>query len=194
MQPDDSSSERTFHKGVHGDYHWLTVTGDVYMGTLLGLRPEAVLNRYLAVTSRDSGVRTLSEGDTATGWDLRGDIAYSPLITSVDSLEFQRDGLEFPGYDEWYVFETPRGIGRVFRGNYFEFQPGRGEILVFVNSPAFVLNDPEPYMPGILDIFWNQLKMIQPETFIADGGECLTLVSKKQGLLDNFQQRLSALA
>jgi hypothetical protein len=59
-----------------------------------------VLNRYLAVTSRDSGVRTLLDGEAEMGWELRGDVAYSPLIESVGSLKFQRDGLEFPGYDE----------------------------------------------------------------------------------------------
>ncbi len=120
----------------------------------------------------------LSDEETELGWELRGDVAYSPIIESTDSLKFQRDGLEFPGYDEWYVFETRRNLGRVYQGNYFEFQPARGEILVFVNSPAFVLHDPEPYMPGILDIFWNQLEIIEPETFIADGQDCLTLVSR----------------
>ena len=191
MPAEESSNERFYRKGLHAPYHWLTVTGNVYIGTLLRLCPEVVLNRYLAVTLFDSGIRSLSEEETEAGWQLSGDIACSPLVTSVDTLRFQRDGLEFPGYDEWYVFETPRKLGRVFQGNPFEFQAGRGEILTFVNHLAFVLHKPDGGMPGMLSIFWDQLKAIEPESFIADGRECLTLVSKNRDLLDRFQQRLA---
>ncbi len=187
-----NSDEFTVRRGLHASYQCLTATGDVYMGTLLRLCPEAVLNRYLAVTSYDSGVRHLSETESSAGWRSRDDIAYSPLVESVDSLQFQRDGLDSPGYDEWYVLEAPRDLGRVFHGNYFEFQPGCGQIMVFVNTFAFVLHDPDPYMPGILDIFWNQLELVQPETFIADGRDCLTLVSKNEALIDNTQERLTS--
>jgi hypothetical protein len=169
----ENSDERICRRGLHGPYHWLTVTGDVFIGTLLRLCPEVVLNRYLAVTSLDSGIRRLSEEETEAGWQLRGDVAYSPLVTSVDTLRYQRDGPEFPGYDEWYVFETPRELGRVFHGNFFEFQAGRGEILTFVNTFAFVLHDPEPYMPGILSIFGisskrsNRSRLLQTEETVS---------------------------
>lgn len=55
--------------------------------------------------------------------------------------------------------------------------------MIFVNTVAFVLHDPEPYMPGILDKFWEQLLRVQPETFIADGRDCLTLVTKREHLV-----------
>ncbi len=29
----------------------------------------------------------------------------------------------FPGYDEWYVLESPRDLIRLYDGNYFEFCP-----------------------------------------------------------------------
>jgi hypothetical protein len=193
MPAEESADECIVRTGVHAPYRWLTATDEVYMGTLLRLCPEAVLNRYLAVTSYDSGVRRLSETERSSGWSLRGDVAYSPLVTSVDSLQFQRDGLDGPGYDEWYVFQGPRDLGRVFQGNPFEFQPGCGQILVFVNTPAFVLHDPAPYMPDILDIFWNQLALLQPETFIADGRDFLTLVSKNEALVQHAHERLAAL-
>ena len=160
------------------------------MGTLLQLCPEAVLNRYLAVTSFDSGIRTPSEQETNAGWQFSGDVAYSPMVTSVDTLQFQRDGLEFPGYDEWYVFDTPRKLGPLFHGSPFEFQAGRGETINFVNMFAFVLHDDDPNIRGIFNIFWRQLKTFEPETFIADGLDCFTLVSKNRELIDNFQSRL----
>jgi hypothetical protein len=191
MPADHGSDECIVRTGVHAQYRWLTATGEVYMGTLLRLCPEAVLNRYLAVTSYDSGIRRLSETERSAGWSLRGDIAYSPLVLSVDSLEFQRDGPDSPGYDEWYVFEGPRDLGRLFHGNFFEFQPGCGQVTVFVNMmSAFALHNPEPC---ILDFFWNQLALLQPETFIADGTDCLTLVSKNEALVQHAHERLSAL-
>jgi hypothetical protein len=52
---------------------------------------------------------------------------------------------------------------------------------------------PEPYMPGILDRFWTQLKSIGPVAFIADGRECLTAVSRDKAHLDTFSDRLNAL-
>ena len=32
--------------------------------------------------------------------------------------------------------------------------------------------------------------LIEPETFIADGRDCLTLVSKREGLIDFAEERL----
>ena len=64
--------------------------------------------------------------------------------------------------------------------------------MVFVNSPAFLLHGPNPYMPGILDIFWNQLLQVQPLTFIADGQECLTIVSRDRALIQIAEERLTA--
>ena len=151
-----------------------------------------MLNRYLAVTSYDSGVRHLSEEEISAGWLLTGDVAYSPLIISADTLKFQRDGLESPGYDEWYVLPKQRELGEVFHGEFFEFQPGGGQILAFVNILDFVLHDPTPSMPGILDIFWSQLISIAPETFIADGHDCLTVVSRNEELIRSLHERIAA--
>jgi hypothetical protein len=86
---EEISDERTVRRGIHGRYRWISIAGDVYMGTLLRLCPEAVLHRYIAVTSYDSGIRRLSEEDVSAGWQLRGDIAYSPLVSSVESLAYQ---------------------------------------------------------------------------------------------------------
>jgi hypothetical protein len=144
----DESDGRKISRGVHDGYQWLTCTGDVYMGTVLHLCPEIVLHRYLAVTSLDSGIRRLTAEERNAGWTTQGDIAYSPLIESLSGLQYQRDGLDAPGYDEWYVLETPRELARaIFHGNLFDFQPSSTHLLVFVNTFAFVLHDPNPTSP-----------------------------------------------
>ena len=177
-------------RGERAGYYWLTAAGEVYLGTVLRLCPEAVLNRFLAVTSLDSGVKRLADDEVASGWYSHGEVAYSPLITSLDWLRVQRDGADAPGYDEWYVFTEPRTLKSIFHGNFFEFQPETDQMIVFVNMFAFVLHDREPYMPGILDVFWNQLASSAPETFIADGRDCLTFVSRDRALVDCLASRL----
>jgi hypothetical protein len=129
----------------------------------------------------------------AEGWVLEGDIAYSPRITTVERLKFQRDSLDGPGYDEWYVLlEPPSRLGRVYHGDYFKFRRGSGDVMVFVNWSQFVLHDANPSLPGILDLFWDQLLDIQPHVFIADCEECLTLVSKDRALIRTAEERLTA--
>ena len=82
---------RVVRRGVHKHYEWLTCTGDVYMGTVLNACPELVLSRYVAVPSIDSGVLRLSEENLLAGWTARGGIGYSPVVTALDQLEYQRD-------------------------------------------------------------------------------------------------------
>jgi hypothetical protein len=193
MTPKDEGDERVIRRGVQDDYHWLTAAGDVYIGTLLSICPEIVLGRFVAVTSYDSGFLRLSDRDAAAGWTTRDKIAYSPRITSVDVLSYQCDGTDSPGYDEWYVFSEESRLPPVFEGDRFKFKPDGSQILIFVNTSAFSLHDPEPPSPDTLDRFWTQLKSIGPVAFIADGGDCLTVVSRDKALLDIVSDRLNAL-
>ena len=114
---------------MHTAYYWLTCTGDAHMNTLLHLCPEVVLNQYLAVTSLDSGIRLLTREEQEAGWQSCGDVAYSPLIQSIEGLQYQDDGLDEPGYDEWYVFNAPRDLGRWMRGNPYEFEFAPGQLM-----------------------------------------------------------------
>lgn len=151
------------------------------------------LSSIITLRSRPTTVAfsRLSDEEIAEGWVLRGDIAYSPRISTVAGLRFQRDGLDSPGYDEWYIFtEPPPALGSIYHGNYFDFQPGPGHVMVFVNDPAFLLHEPNPYLPGILERFWNQMQELQATTFIADGQDCVTLVSTDHALIQTAADRL----
>lgn len=53
--------------GTRGEYQWLTLAhGDI--ASLLGICPEVVLGKYLAVTSVDSGHLRLSDNEVSAGW------------------------------------------------------------------------------------------------------------------------------
>jgi hypothetical protein len=89
---------------AHGEYEWLTTTSHDF-DSFLTLCPTAVLGKYVAVTSFDSGSLSLSDEEKAAGWESRRGIAYSPLIQSAGTLP------ERGGFDEWYVFGTPVDLG-----------------------------------------------------------------------------------
>jgi len=53
--------------GAHDDYQWLTML-ECNIADFLRLCPEVVLDKYLAVTSIDSGTLQLSEQEKKDGW------------------------------------------------------------------------------------------------------------------------------
>src|SRR5665213_1558655 len=78
--------------GKHGEYFWLTSSYEDYSGTLVKLCHEIFIGRYLVVTAIDSGTPWLTERQKAAGWEARRGIVYSPILTSVDDVNYQRDG------------------------------------------------------------------------------------------------------
>lgn len=179
--------------GTRHQYHWLTST-EQYMGHLVRLCPDVLLGRYLIVTSIDSGSPWLTTTQRAAGWSLHAGGAYSSRISSVEELFFQRDGDGAPGYDEWYVLDSAPAHIEVLDSNPFEKDngPQMGRLLVFVNSPFFVLHDPGPVLPAFNERFWRQLEEIQPFAYISDGKDNLTFVCKDKELFESVQRRLCA--
>ena len=175
-------SPRSLTTGSHGGYDWLTTQHD--LEALLGLCPELVLDKYLAVTSIDSGPLVLSNGEKDAGWKSRGGIAYSPRIESVE-------GLPHDGFDEWYVFNAPVDLGETLAGNIFEVPLGPGRVAVFVNYYVSPVDDLDPSYKALTDLFWKQLEWIRPESYIADGGSCLTVVSSDKALFATLRRALS---
>jgi hypothetical protein len=169
--------------GTHAAYQWLT-TGQDHLDDLLLACPQAVLDKYIAVTSLDSGPLTPTDEEISDGWQSREEIAYSPKIQSVEKLAHG----ECAGYDEWYVFETPTDLGKVFEGNIFEAPLHPGIVATFVNFGGFGFHDPG--MKALVDLFWKQLDYICPESYIADGN-VLNFVTRDNSL---FAVVLRALA
>ena len=145
--------------------------------------PEVVLGKYVAITSIDSSPLVPSEKEMVAGWQSRERIAYSPKITSVEDVP--RDG-----WDEWYVFDRPADLGASHLAeNIFETPREPGRINVFVNY-CFALHLQD--MKELADMFWRQLKWIQPETYVVDN-DYLTLVSRNKHLLAVVQNFLRVL-
>jgi hypothetical protein len=163
-----TSDNETATTGVHGSYQWLA-TGQYYLGDFLQRCPTALLGKYVAVTSLDSGPLFLSEEENIAGWQSRKEIAYSPQVQSPKQM---RHG----GFDEWYIFDSPKQLGQLWRGNVFEMPPTTDHIAAFVNFGNFAPHKPE--LEGLLSPFWEQLERIQPESYVADGNAFLTFASR----------------
>ena len=173
--------------GSHGSYQWVT-TDQHDLDTLLELCPQALLGKYIAVTSLDSGPLRLNETEISSGWQTRNDIAYSPRIESVEKLAHGECG----GFDEWYVFKAPADLGRVSQGNIVEAPLQPGLVAVFVNFGGFAFHAPGGMQP-LVELFWTQLEWIQPESYIADGN-LLNFVSRDESLFEAVHQALRGAA
>lgn len=173
--------------GVNGNYKWLEAEHD--LRELLSLCPEVVTGCYVAITSVDSGVFTPSEADVAAGWKSVGDIAYSPRLASPEEVPKNACCRDCSGFDEWYVFCRPRALGSLCTGNPFTTAIGPGAVFAFVN--AFLrLSGPEG--DAVTDVFWKQMAWIQPESYIADGLECLIFATRDDRLFTSVQSTLKA--
>jgi hypothetical protein len=80
-----TNAKSVVETGSRGAYRWLTTSRES-LNPLLAACPQAVLNKYLAVTSLDSGSPMLNEHQRAAGWENRNGIAYSPKLQSVQDL------------------------------------------------------------------------------------------------------------
>jgi len=186
--------KESIKSGSNPPYRWLT-SADQYIGTLVQLCPEIALGRHLAVTSIDSGDPWLTDQQSAADWQCRSRVVYSPRLTTTAELFYQRDGTDRPGYDEWYLFDNGApDLGEPIKWTENPFEeahaPRPGRLMDFVNFFAFVLHDPEQQF--ISNMFWRQLEWVKPESYIADGRDFLTFVSRNADLFDIVYERLKA--
>jgi hypothetical protein len=166
--------------GSQGLYEWL-VTDQRF--DVLQICPEIVIGKYVAITSIDSGPLVPSDTETATGWQRREEIAYSPRIRSVEEIPSA-------GWDEWYIFEEPVDLGTSHLGeNIFEVSQEQGHVSVFVNY-GFALHPPE--RASLANLFWPQIERIRPESYIADN-DYLSLASRNKTLFTSIRDAVKAL-
>ena len=62
--------------------------------------------------------------------------------------------------------------------------------MVFVNYAAFVIHAPGSSERFLVDMFWKQLEWVKPESYVADGKDCLTFVSRNAVLFGDVYERL----
>jgi len=173
----------TVTEGKHGQFFWLERSieqraVDRPMISLAKHCPKVLLNRYVVVTSLDSGPLHLNHNQLNAGWERVGRLAISPRISNAADVPYC-------WFDEWYVFDD-----RV---------PSTLDIEVFVNKGTFSLGDPNPTIDtmyigsdasvrerlvaaavALRETFWAQLDQLNPESYVANGN-CFTFVTRNAG-------------
>lgn len=178
--------------GSHDAYGWLT-TGQYDLDTLLQRCPQAVVGKYVAVTSLDSGPMALTDIEKRDGWRSRNEIAYSSEIQYAENVRTERFPDGCAGFNECYVFTSPFDLGELWHANVFEAPITPGQVCRFVNfGPGFALHNPENLR--LVSLFWKQLDWIQPESYIADTDMLLTFVSRNEDIFVAVRNALSDVA
>ena len=177
--------------GSHGEYRWLS-SAVHSLHTIVTCCPQVFLGRWLAVVSTDSGDPKWWAAQLE-GWKCRGGIAYSPRLTKLDGIVHQTDGYDNAGFDEWYVFDEPRDLGRVIgdENPYTEEgAPSAGRILGFVNRYYSVRYEDNSHAA----MFGEQVERLKPESYIADGADEITFVSRDAELFSKVLMSITATA
>jgi hypothetical protein len=96
--------------GSQGEYFWLVSSYEDYSGTMVALCPEVFVGRYMAVTAIDCGNPWLTDKQKIAGWEERRGIVYSPLLSSIDDVYYQRR-LRYPRVRRMVSFPKAFGSG-----------------------------------------------------------------------------------
>jgi hypothetical protein len=170
-------------RGTHGEYQWLT-HADLCIGEVVKACPWIFLNHFLVVASTDSG-EPRWWAEKLPGWECRGFVGYSPLLLSFDGILYQTDGPDAAGWDEWYTFNEPTDVGEVIRGERNPFtEDSRANlnlILAWVNHYFLPHEDQDD---ELIHMFWSQIERLRPVSYISDGCERLTFVTRDPQAFD----------
>lgn len=174
-------------RGIHGSYQWLEA--DLHLRDFVTLCPQVVLWRYLAITAADAGDCKLSEHDTALGWTSTGGVAYGPVLQDLAQIPPAAYNDECCKCDEWYVFtSSPGHIGAVRTDNIFDYQMARPDVFRLISFCSFAFTNPA--IQPIVDLFWQQLDWIKPESYVGDGNQVLVFVSSDPQLFESVYQAM----
>jgi hypothetical protein len=89
------------------------------------------------------------------------------------------------GFDKWYVFETPPALGNLCRENFFATASAPENVFPFINSYLRLYPSNE-----ITELFWKQIEWMQPESYIADGADCLIFATRNKSVFATVRAAL----
>jgi len=173
--------------GFEGEYQWLEA--DHCLNEFKAICANAITGKYLVISAVDAGVFYPSSEDQLLGWREIGGLAYSPLIESVASLPANCCCRDCCCPDEWYLFDSrPEFLGSICEGNPFETEIKRGNFIRIATFCNFRFSEPE--MKAIVDMFWEQIHWVRPESYVADCDSCLIFATRDRALFNAVRERL----
>lgn len=175
--PEEHPTSPSWQTGTHGEYSWVSTTS-FGIDDLLEVCPAVLLNKFVAVTSCDSGPLPLDEQSLAAGWRIQNGIAYSPQITSPDLFPYHVH------FDEWYVFPEIAGFDKVRGAN-----PKPESMEIYVN---YYFRFDNPDTQHLATAMWQLLEQLRPESYIAEADwGWMTLITRNQKVFETLVDTLT---
>ena len=161
------------HSGTRGNYYWLTSRSNTdHISQVLASCPRVTRDKFVAITSFDSGPLSPSQDELLAGWSSDGRIMYSPQITQSVSFPHEQ-------YDEWLVF--PHETRHL------------PELEVFINWGGFTLAEEDPdHHREYREHLWAQLAQVSAESYLAEGDYFL-FASTNRAVFDCVEQAVKRL-
>lgn len=158
-----------YRTGNSKNYYWIEFgSSDFDLIDLVKNFPNHIIGKYIGVVCFDGGVFTPSEEEISRGWYKEDEISYSPKMN-----ESELNGPIYENHDQWCLFKKKT-----------EFD----KMTDFVNYGAFTLRDREVELnnidptwdkmalqasiestKSIQTKFWNEVRMINPDSVIVNG-------------------------
>ena len=150
-------------RGFYNKYSWFqTFDTDFTIDRFLKEFKQHLIDKYVSVTSFDSGGLYISDEEKQAGWLDIDEIATSPAIKKETDIPTA-------GYDEWYVF-TKRPLKIKLKD-------------VYVNYVGFNLAENSDLVKN----FWLDLEFNQPVMYVAEG-DSLIVVTTDEGLKQDIEK------
>ncbi|MBP9181088.1 MAG: hypothetical protein KBG24_11375 [Bacteroidia bacterium] len=150
-------------RGLHNKYSWFqTFETDFTIDRFLREFKHHLIDKYVSVTSFDSGELHISDEEKEAGWQNVNNIPTSPAIKKDTHIPTA-------GFDEWYVFEQ---------------RPSTIKLTdVYINYSDFNLFDKS----DLIKIFWQDIELNQPIFYVA-GGDNLIIVTTDEKLKQDIEK------
>lgn len=158
-----------YNRGKNLEYFWIELNSREFdLIALVKEIPDLIIGKYVAIVCNDGGAFIPTEEERLRGWYQKGEISFSPIMTS-DEL---KEGV-FEDYDQWCMFEKKA-----------EFD----KMTDYVNYGGFTLidrnNELEEIHPtwdkvglkkdvekteSLKREFWNEVENINPNCIVVNG-------------------------
>lgn len=150
-------------RGQHNNYFWFqTFDTDFTIDRFLKEFKQHLIDKYVSVTSFDSGGLYLSDEEKQIGWTDINEIATSPAVKKETDIPTA-------GFDEWYVF--------VKRPSTIKLTD------VYVNYGSFNLEESS----DLLKNFWQDIEHNHPDIYVAEG-DSLKIVTTDEKLKEDIEK------
>ncbi len=172
-------------EGKFENYKWLE-TRSFSIHNLINVCPEILRDKFLVISSFDSGSLIPTENESRKGWYSKNNLMYTNRLNNLTELPHEH-------YDEWYVLLEAKEISitDIFV-NYGGFS---------LRDPEYKLNEADPtwdligikktndYERDRQNIFWFNLKNSSAESYIADGDNFI-FVTQNKDYFDNVKSKI----